>query len=1082
MNMMGTRPRSCRRSTTSRLCWLILLVTIGVHGQPSNALQLNDKPPSADPIDVTISDDDVALLTLSSPGASGVSEVTLQLSAFHDDRGQVVKIGFEQGASSAEVPQTTKQLSLNKWADLRLDASATVLGRAYTGRLAVTAASAATENFLLRLSRTQPNVYQIVPAGGKDVPVNVPADGLTLVQIDLGSERSIGESAIFELSTFVSQVDGSIAYVQLKSADDTRVTQLELQIDKPLLNLALDASEIGFGAEYAGKLNISIAGQLLPPTTLKLTRIALTGDAELIVGQPPPVAITCWRLTCTPQPITVEIREASGRRPLIGITVSTVNGEPGTGGVNAPQDLAVGLRRPKAMFSDDSVGNGNVQGGPCGQPQSTVDLWRLNPQVSASLARQTLPPASQAKICIRFQKAFGPGSYSIPLQFRALNVEASKISKLLISIAIKRAALYPLLILVMGVLISYVSTKIIRTQLDRIQLEERITAIEQAPWFRQNRSILPVVRMKTELDKVNKALGYSRFFKYFYFPASLKGNVTHIEARLPHLQRLCQLFDYWDKFDDEIVRNRGRKKLRQAVEAFIATPLSTELDASVITELSNLEEWQDRSKLVNHYWLCLKGDILDLLDQVRLADFNAYDFTDSEAKLKATLELSKHENALKEVGEVVKALRQSPRQSDTPGFARAMQKVADALGRVQPDQLRHIIAAFEAINEALFAIDQHGPIPALEAIKAARATIENSALHAEWPTIEQLYAEVQGQSSRRSTTMNTKLLSALENVRSWDPDGLISTLDQLTLHFEESKSCERQIVRALLVALRPDDQPKNLGEARERENIYARLKAIWGTRKVGPRTKLLEASLRDRPLSELFTILDDFVWSGLDGKMVIKTNGKQPGAFDLIDFHVQAKSDPWFMDTYLFKHGLKYKWSITYNPNAHEDIEKGNWLRRISNRLRRISKWWRRISNWWRRIRVAETEDATQELAVTTSEPHVTQSIPEQAIDVHATVTVEYGTKSSTAHLETPFQVGQARVFSVVSAFQRVELAALVIAVVGAITTGMQTQQYQAALEGSLSTYWLLFAWGFGADQVKNLLEHMRTLMGATGD
>jgi uncharacterized membrane protein len=116
-------------------------------------------------------------------------------------------------------------------------------------------------------------------------------------------------------------------------------------------------------------------------------------------------------------------------------------------------------------------------------------------------------------------------------------------------------------------------------------------------------------------------------------------------------------------------------------------------------------------------------------------------------------------------------------------------------------------------------------------------------------------------------------------------------------------------------------------------------------------------------------------------------------------------------------------------------------------------------------------------LNVTTEEPFVKQFIPVQATSVKAHVTIRYeNNKPIELDLDESFGVEKANIFSAVAAFRRVELAALAIALIAAITTGMQSQQYQDAINGSLSTYWFLFAWGFATDQIKNVLEHIGTL------
>jgi hypothetical protein len=171
---------------------------------------------------------------------------------------------------------------------------------------------------------------------------------------------------------------------------------------------------------------------------------------------------------------------------------------------------------------------------------------------------------------------------------------------------------------------------------------------------------------------------------------------------------------------------------------------------------------------------------------------------------------------------------------------------------------------------------------------------------------------------------------------------------------------------------------------------------------------------------------------------------RTPGAFELIEFRVSAEDDD-AANTFLFKHGLTYRWRVWFEkPNSDTD---------------------------------------KPDLDVITDGPRVSQFIPMATSTPVVMVSAKYrgGTHSIEAKLDDGLNVSTAKIFGVVSAFERVELAALGLALVAALGTGMQSQQYQAAINGSLSAYLVLVVWGFAADQLKNVLENIRSVTSPDG-
>ena len=1038
-----------RRPPAIRLLTWFLLLHLCALLNVSHAANftINGFAPSEGQITGVVGPDGTVWLTLKSEEPK-VMPVVLTLTKFRDGKGESITVGFHKQNDQTGHPgapatvETRRQVSVNGRYTIKLDTSGVIAGREYSGEISVApnvdASGAKTfQVFSIRLNRVLvvPLIYQTVTAEATEVSVSVPVDGIASIQFSAGSDEYLRKNAFFALGTFVSETDGRVAHVFFKDAagTDDKVAELSVPLDVLRLRLALDASEIPFDDMYVGELTIKIDDQDFPPMSLKLTRHATTRDAELVVGQPAPIELLCWGVACSPEdPVEVDMWEQSGKHPITGISLATVSSEGIEGYVDPLRYLSVKFLPPSPRNEKADE-----------RAQQPGDLWLLDSGDTADLQRRSIASGSQGKLRISFKKGLSPGEYKIPFQVRALNIDNAKSPKLTVRVRVKRPELYPLLVLFFAVLISYVLTKIIRTQLQRIDLKKRISRIRDADWFRRDWSIIPVVLTKALLAQVEKALDHSRWFKYLFFPSSLTEHVTAVEKRLPHLKRLCQLIGYWEKAGhDRLVRRRAKKVLGHVVDAFVDTPLHAELDASIITRLENLEEWKDPAKLVGHYWLSLKGDIMLLQSQVRLSDYYfGVDFNDSRNKLETFL-MAQNLQDFDKTSTALQKFQEALGQQIAPGLKSVISEASKMLVVIKPSSLKIIIKAFQIIEKTLNEIDDNGPMPVMEAVKIARDHVNNSALVSSWSCLEQLDKIIESSPGLGDDQPGAELLDLLEKIACWKPAQLNSTLDSLQKDLNESQDSDRESARRLLAELRPDDQPKNLKETIEREIFYARLKVINSTRG-DLRKDLLRAERENRPLEDLFSMVDGRAWEQLQTGISVDVKADQKAAFNPIYFNILV-TDADARNSYLYKHGAIYDWEIQYDPGS----SKGR---------------------------------LTQSLRVKTDRPSVVQFIPAAAKNVKATVVIRYDGREKEVISELSFNVGRPTMFGIVAAFRTVELVALAIALVVAVITGMQSQVYQNALSGSLAAYLALFGWGFAADQIKNLLEHIRTLMGAEG-
>ena len=220
----------------------------------------------------------------------------------------------------------------------------------------------------------------------------------------------------------------------------------------------------------------------------------------------------------------------------MGLGLTTVSGDQNQGGINPIDDLAIELIR---ATDETKHCSGDLD------PGRQFDLWRHDP--SDGDASVNLAAGSRATLCIRFLRDLEPGEYSIPMRVTALNVAADAANTITIGLKVTRSEIWPFMTLLLSVLASYGLTKMIRTQLQRSALQNRIAKIRNQTWYRKKTSIVPMVQVKAMLSQVSQAMDFERPGKPFFFPASLAEHVTAVEKRLQCLKRLTDLIRYWDR-------------------------------------------------------------------------------------------------------------------------------------------------------------------------------------------------------------------------------------------------------------------------------------------------------------------------------------------------------------------------------------------------------------------------------------------------------------------------------------------------------------------------------------------------------
>lgn len=257
------------------------------------------------------------------------------------------------------------------------------------------------------------------------------------------------------------------------------------------------------------------------------------------------------------------------------------------------------------------------------------------------------------------------------------------------------------------------------------------------------------------------------------------------------------------------------------------------------------------------------------------------------------------------------------------------------------------------------------------------------------------------------------------------------------------EGCERETVRKLRQVLKTTSTPGTLNEMIRLEETYVRLKLIWEQRgDPDRRAKLIKDMNGDMHLEQILEAFDDEVWELLQEKGTLRI--VPPGMsgdveeYDPTDFKVECTEPK--ANTFLFKHGLEYEWTINCGSRTLTPI----------------------------------TRSTT-----------VTQFIPE-VTEVKVSLVVRRGNKSFSVkdandNAEIKFTTVETSRFRHLWPTGTPELIGIVIALSLAFLVGLQSDAFAEALEGSWKAYVALIAWGIGTDQTKNLLQNLNSIIKGEG-
>lgn len=269
-----------------------------------------------------------------------------------------------------------------------------------------------------------------------------------------------------------------------------------------------------------------------------------------------------------------------------------------------------------------------------------------------------------------------------------------------------------------------------------------------------------------------------------------------------------------------------------------------------------------------------------------------------------------------------------------------------------------------------------------------------------------------------------------------------------------------EVLRKDIDAVISKGDPKG-NALREVEETYAKLKVLWERNQAGDYDSLkklgdLLKPKRNMNIEEFFRAADGIAWSGLqtaEFKFVTPDRNEvdPPDAYQLIRFEI-APTDPRLGNNYLFKHKVEYDWVLYFKEEDH---------------------FWSRI---WTRI-WKKPENKMPLTQPITMEPRLVQYVP-RAGTLYVSVGLRYLGGSSDNAAVLVLRIQRSSEYGVTSAFRFTEVAALVIATLFALVSGLAAYYFGKHGFGSIGDYIALFLWGAGVDQTKNFLQNLERTSG----
>lgn len=435
--------------------------------------------------------------------------------------------------------------------------------------------------------------------------LNAPAaaDGTVTYAVSTGVDLLLpfagpqGSAIELYLSPFLGEhgdglaIEPSIAELPQARVKDQR---LSFEVDSPVLTLRLKVPALPTAGKYTGTLVVMQEGKVQQSNRIVLARALAQRPAKVTVDSR---ALTLYEITSdAPASFKLQARNASAEWQADGVFLRLLDV---TAPAGANFDPAQNL---KLTWND----------------KEAADLWR---SPSANSPARSIAPNQQAEIGGK-PVGLKPGEYTVKLGLGAANATVDSDQVITLKLFVRDPVWIPVAWLLLAIVISYLATKGLEAQRKRAAQLKKVTEIRRA-WLRDEPAPLPAVAARAILKQVEDR--NRKWFDAFFGQDATTSRTDKAELLVKILDRVRSIRSRirsapWST----MVRQRANKRLTAITDSLDPDTVDDSTAKRVDTDLGVLEQWFDTNELDGLYWLALKGDLDNLLAQIRPETFGEH--------------------------------------------------------------------------------------------------------------------------------------------------------------------------------------------------------------------------------------------------------------------------------------------------------------------------------------------------------------------------------------------------------------------------------------------------------------------------
>jgi hypothetical protein len=413
-------------------------------------------------------------------------------------------------------------------------------------------------------------------AAGNPVTLTRPADGIVSVGLVRSGKDPV--SATVSTSPFSSDT-GSISLNIVDCGNPRTVRPQPHGVTlaaNSVTRLCLAIPALPVNSRYSGRLVVATADA--PPYVRAITITPPAVQQGTLVLDRPAVIQTVRRSWWRPwrddpqMETSVALREKTGAVALEGLSVRLEQ-------VSAP-DNGFDLAR-NAHFTLN------------GQPAD--DLTQLSQKTNPTV--RTIPAGGQSALKLGLHN-LEPGDYIATLRFAATNSAADDtLQRLLLTIHVRDSVVWALICLIVALLLSFFTTKVLTSERRRAALLQQIRSLKPA-WFAAQPPIAPVVWVQAVLHKAQRL---SQRFG-LTSPDLIEQSIAGVRSVLSVLDNARQIRDKLKLMLDTLVFRRAVLALDRVLAAVGPGGLDDAAMQSIKARLSAFDDWLNAERFPAVFW------------------------------------------------------------------------------------------------------------------------------------------------------------------------------------------------------------------------------------------------------------------------------------------------------------------------------------------------------------------------------------------------------------------------------------------------------------------------------------------------